>query len=260
MDDPESLYSAIVAEMEGLANAETAVKNRRWFKNADFNSYGLTTADLKRITHSIRKSIQRLSFPDRLILAEKLISSGIQEQASFANRVLALSAGQFDPSHLPYFDHYLDQVHSWATVDEFCTHVLPSLLLSHYQEVLPVLVGWSQAENRWKRRASAVAFVSKVGSSGKYTSDGLALCERLIWDKDDLVQKAVGWALKSLMRGAKEPVVEYVKNLRRRGVPSTITLYAIEELNGEERQEVLKVIPQEKPVADKKLFSGSEVK
>jgi 3-methyladenine DNA glycosylase AlkD len=62
-----------------------------------------------------------------------------------------------------------------------------------------------------------------------------------VWDQDDLVQKGVGWALKDCMRGDKERVLAYVKNLRRRGVPAVITLYAIRDLRGEERQAVLAV-------------------
>jgi hypothetical protein len=43
------------------------------------------------------------------------------------------------------------------------------------------------------------------------------------------------------MRSAQERVVEYVKELRRMGVPSTITLYAIRDLKGAERAAVLAI-------------------
>ena len=46
------------------------------------------------------------------------------------------------------------------------------------------------------------------------------------------------------MQGAKNRVIEYVKFLRRRGVSSKVTLYAIENLKGKERKEVLKVKPE----------------
>ena len=65
-----------------------------------------------------------------------------------------------------------------------------------------------------------------------------------MWDSHDLVQKGVDWALKDTRRGAKEKVLEYVKyvkDLRRRGVLSTITLYAIRDLKGAERKAVLEI-------------------
>ena len=81
---------------------------------------------------------------------------------------------------------------------------------------------------------------------GQFSDQLLSLCDRLIWDPEDLVQKGVGWALKDNMRGAHDRVVAYVKDLRRMGVPSTITLYAIRDLKGEERQAVLAVKKQKK--------------
>jgi len=43
------------------------------------------------------------------------------------------------------------------------------------------------------------------------------------------------------MRADKERVLEYVKSLRKRGVSSVITLYAIRDLKGKEREEVLEI-------------------
>ena len=74
----------------------------------------------------------------------------------------------------------------------------------------------------------------------------LGLCDKLIWAPEDLVQKGVGWALKDNLRGDREKVLAYVKDLRCQGVPSTITLYAIRDLKGAERQAVL-AIKKKKP-------------
>ena len=88
-----------------------------------------------------------------------------------------------------------------------------------------------------------VAFVRKIGESGDFTNDALELCNNLIWDKEDYVRKGVGWALKDNMRSGKRRVLDYVKSLRRKGVSSVITLYAIRDLKGKEREEVLKKKP-----------------
>ena len=56
---------------------------------------------------------------------------------------------------------------------------------------------------------------------------------------EDIVRKGVGWALKENMRSAPKKILPYVKGLRRRGVSSTIILYAIEDLKGAQRQAVL---------------------
>jgi 3-methyladenine DNA glycosylase AlkD len=116
-------------------------------------------------------------------------------------------------------------------------------LLSYPKEVLKILRRWNTAESLWKRRASVVAFTRRVGASGKFTDEALSLCDNLVWDMEDYVRKGVGWALKDLMRGDKEKVLKYVKELRRKGVSAVITLYAIRDLEGKERKEVLNINP-----------------
>jgi 3-methyladenine DNA glycosylase AlkD len=115
------------------------------------------------------------------------------------------------------------------------------MLGKYPDEVFQLLWKWNQSSNQWKRRASVIVFTRSIATSGRFIDETLSLCQNLIWDKEDLVRKGVGWALKDTMRADKEKVLEYVKSLRRRGVSSVITLYAIKDLKGQEREEVLKI-------------------
>ena len=58
------------------------------------------------------------------------------------------------------------------------------------------------------------------------------------------MRKGIGWALKDLMRGDKAPLIAYVETVRRRGVSSMITLYAMKDLRGAERQRLLAIRPR----------------
>jgi 3-methyladenine DNA glycosylase AlkD len=118
------------------------------------------------------------------------------------------------------------------------------LLFNYPNEVLQVLRRWNRAKSLWKRRASVVVLTRRVGASGRFTDEALELCNGLVWDGEDYVRKGVGWALKDVMQGDREKVLEYVKDLRRRGVSAMITLYAIRNLTGRERREVLNSKPQ----------------
>lgn len=57
------------------------------------------------------------------------------------------------------------------------------------------------------------------------------------------MRRGVGWALKDTVRADKKRVLEYVKSLRRKGISSTIALYAIRDMKGEEMEEVLSIKP-----------------
>ena len=119
--------------------------------------------------------------------------------------------------------------------------VIKPLLARYREDVMSLLEAWNRSSNRFKRRSSVVTFTRKVGESGEFTDEVLRLCENLIWDKEDIVQKGVGWALKDNLRSAPERILPYIEELRRKGVPSTITLYAIRDLKGAERDAILAV-------------------
>lgn len=243
----EGLYADLVKLFRQYANPALAAKNQKWYKNEDYQSYGLGENGYKAVDLLLRHEIRGLPLRGRLHLARWLVLSNLAEEADFANTILARSVKELSPVNFSYLDEHLNHFHSWAQTDSFCIDVLQPLLWQYPDQTLALLRTWNVSENLWKRRASVVAFVRKVGASGKYTQPALEMCENLLDAPEDLVQKGVGWALKDTMRGDKGRVLEYIKSLRRRGVPATITLYAIRDLKGAERQVVLDIKPGQKP-------------
>lgn len=236
----KTLYRKIKSDLLGSANKKAAEKDKKYHKYGDHRSYGITAPTLARILKSYKKEIRELSCKDTLALANLLYKDKIEEAILAGNFVLQTNIHCLGKSQLSFLDRALDCFCSWSTTDDFCIDVLQPVLINHRQETLSLLSKWNNSENMWKRRASVVAFVRKVGEGGEFTQPALDLCENLIWDREDLVQKGVGWCLKDLMRGEKIRVLNYVKQLRERGVPSTITLYAARDLKGKERAEILK--------------------
>ena len=155
--------------------------------------------------------------------------------------VITLSVKDLEPKHFVFLDNLPQHFTSWSHVDHLSLGVIQPLLGGYRKETLELLDDWSQSPVRWKRRASIVTFTREIAKSGDFTEEVVSLCEKLIWDEEDIVQKGVGWALKDNLRSAPDRILPYIKDLRRRGVPSAITLYAIRDLRGAEREEVLAV-------------------
>lgn len=236
-----ALYATIVSDLKKHTDKEGAEIAKRYHRYDGYESYGLLTPVLRSLLKQYKKDVQGLNCKDTLALAQKFYSSHIEEQVLAGNYVLQLNIDCLTPSNFGYLDKALDHFRSWSQIDDFCVEggkVLHPLLLKYPKETLALLRKWNTSKNMWKRRASVVPFTRKVGESGVFTNEGLELCENLVWDKEDLVQKAVGWALKDMMRGNKQKVLDYVKKIRKAGVPATITLYAIRDLKGEERKAV----------------------
>ena len=227
------LYKAIVSDLKKHEDKEGAAIAKSYHKYEGYESYGLTTPVVRKLLKQHKKDIQTLNCKEALALAQKLYTSHIEEQALAGNYVLQVNIDCLTPVQYSYLDKLLGHFRSWSAVDDFCVEggkVLHPLLLKYPKETLALLRKWNKSKNMWKRRASVVPFTRKAGESGRFTKEALELCENLIWAKEDLVRKAVGWCLKDVMRGDKKRVLAYVKSLRQRGVPSAITSYAVRDL------------------------------
>ena len=214
---------------------------RHYHKHDQYICYGLKMPDFHRMMKQYRPRFLELDLQKKLELAGGLLKTHIGELGHASIYVLSISAKQLQPKHFAILDAVAEEFRSWSQVDFFCTEVVPSPLFEYPKQMLELLGKWNRSPNRFKRRASVVTFIQDVAKSGRFLDDTLRFCENLIRDEEDIVRKGVGWALKINMRYTPQRVLEYVKDLRRRGVSSTITLYAIENLEPAIREEVLAI-------------------
>ena len=237
----DQLYSEIKKSLKKEANPKLAKKNKIYNKIPGCKEYGIKTPELRRMMRDYREKIKGLGLKQRKELSLKLYKSSYSEDALFANYILSESLDEFTPKDFSYLNKALACFSGWGATDDFCTRVLQPLLEKYPKQVLSLLKKWNKSKNIWKRRASVVAFTRSIGESGKYTNECLQMCENLLFAREDLIQKGVGWALKDCMRGSKKKVFSYIKKLRQLGVSSVITLYAIRDLSDAERNQILKL-------------------
>lgn len=91
---------------------------------------------------------------------------------------------------------------SWDKVDCFATYLSgPAWREGQISDA--TVHGWARSRDRWWRRAALVSTVAlKVKARGG-TGDAertLAVCRLLVRDRDDMVVKAMSWALRALSR------------------------------------------------------------
>ena len=241
----QEVYSEIVKQLEKLAESGSSEARLKWFrqqhKEIDLESYGIRTPEIRKLIKSSKSRFKQLNLKEKFDLAKMFYKSAFFEQATIGDTIIELSVSEVNPAYFNLLDEAVDHFNNWASVDWLCLRVLQPLLMKYRAETLRLLKKWNLSDNMWKGRASVVAFVRKIGSSGEFTDSVLEFCDNLIWDKEDLVRKGVGWALKDNIPGAGKRALDYVKALRRKGVSSVITLYAIRDVKGKEGQEVLKI-------------------
>ncbi len=135
------------------------------------------------------------------------------------------------------FDFYLAnarRANNWDLVDVTCRDVIGTYLLDKDRDVLYELAG---SENLWEQRIAIVSTWMFI-KHRDYT-DTLALSEKLLNHKHDLMHKAVGWMLREVGKKDRETLVEFLEE-HHKVMPRTALRYAIEHFSPEERAYFMK--------------------
>jgi 3-methyladenine DNA glycosylase AlkD len=106
----------------------------------------------------------------------------------------------------------------WGTVDAFGTILAgPAWRVGALGD--DVIAGWARSPDRWWRRAALVSTVAlnvpARGGSGDPVRT-LAVCDLLVDDRDDMVVKAMSWALRSLVDPDAQAVRDFLARHDRR--------------------------------------------
>jgi 3-methyladenine DNA glycosylase AlkD len=102
---------------------------------------------------------------------------------------------------------------SWWSVDAYA-RLLSGPAWLNRQVSDEVIHGWAQSGDRWWRRAALVSSVAlNIKSQGGYgdVPRTLAVCRLLVDDHDDMVVKAMSWALRALVPHDPEAVRDFLE-------------------------------------------------
>ena len=105
---------------------------------------------------------------------------------------------------------------SWEAVDTFAPY-LSGPAWREGQAPDSLIVRWARSKDRWWRRAALVSTVAlNLRARGGHgdARRTLLICELLTGDRDDMVVKAMSWALRELSRRDRKAVEEFVNTHR----------------------------------------------
>jgi 3-methyladenine DNA glycosylase AlkD len=212
----------------------------RYFRGpGDLGFYNVGTAAMRELARSIHAAHRiEWSIDEAMAFADMLIEDRHLEAKSVGIEVVARYRRDFTPRLLPAWKRWLVENHSanWATTDSICGALLGPLLLQHPELGARMRV-WARDRNMWVRRASIVGLIPRARRGGSLDLV-YEIARRLHSDREDLIQKAVGWALRE---AGKTDMARLERYLRANGavIPRTTLRYAIERFSPKRRREIL---------------------
>ena len=233
-------HASVSAALRRLARPAGGFDAVRYFRgDHGLRFYNVGTANVRSLARSIYdENRSEWSTDEAMRLANRLIRDPHLETKAVGIEVVSRYRRSFTPRLLTPWKRWLAQNLSanWATTDLICGTLIGPLLADHPQLIL-LMRAWATHRNMWVRRAAAVALIPPM-RRGLALDEAYRVAELLHPDREDLIQKAVGWMLREAGKQDPQRLERY---LRSNGaiIPRTTLRYAIERFPLAKRRDLL---------------------
>lgn len=227
------MVNGLQKDLKNLANKEKAKHLQRFFKTgpgqygAGDLFLGITVPDQRAIV----KKYKNLEIKD----LKEAIASKFHEERLTALLILVekfLKADEHGKKEI--FDFYIKNrrgINNWDLVDLTAPKIIGAYLADKDKALL---YQFAKSKDLWERRIAMLSCFYYIYQGD--CRDALKIAEILKDDKEDLIQKAVGWMLREVgKRCSKEKEEEFLKK-HYKTMPRTMLRYAIERFPEKERK------------------------
>lgn len=228
----------ILKELKKYASAKRKTSNE-WFFKTGKGQYGegdifigVSNPDAR----SVVKKFADLPFED----IKNSLASEIHEERLVAVLILVTQyeKAKDKATRLPNAQFYLqnmERVNNWDLVDSSAHKIVGQAILDGLigEELLDTL---AKSKNMWERRVAIIATMAMI-RVGQYDAT-LRIAQKLLSDKEDLMHKAVGWALREVWKKDSALCEQFLLAHYSR-LPRTTLRYAIERMEEGKRKKFL---------------------
>ena len=200
----------------------------------------IITGDIRKLSAKLFRQLEDKSIRNVFSICEEML-----EQHTWALSVIAYDfayrvKNQYNESTYDIFFRWLKAyVRGWGDCDDFCTHAFGELLRQD-KALFAKVITWTEDNDFWVRRASAVIMIPAILRRDYEGIHPLEISDRLMIDEHDLVLKGYGWMLKALSQVDMCCVEEYlIKNHER--MPRVAYRYALEKFDKDVRNRLMKL-------------------
>ena len=233
-------------------SAPHAQEVQRFFKE-EVQSRGWYTAELRKVAVRFRRSIrQEMGLPFLIQVADQLFSGEVLEEKTFAVLLLEKLVTDLGDDEFRLFESWISRVTSWADHDALVHSLIAPMIVAKPSRTTAAF-RWAKNKDRWHRRAASVALIQ--GTRNKmFFSHVEQLSDRLLLDRDDMVQKGLGWLLRETAKADPGRTLPYLSKIRQKA-PRLVLRTACETLPRNIREKILATVPRTPPRTEKRRLS-----
>ncbi|MCK9187418.1 MAG: DNA alkylation repair protein [Candidatus Colwellbacteria bacterium] len=233
---PSLDYKKVKKDLLSLSEKKRAKGLERFFKTGK-GEYGegdkflgITVPEQRRVAKKYFKEIG-------LDVIKELLNDGFHEARLTALIILVekfLSSKEEEKGKIfRFYLNHTDRINNWDLVDASAPKIIGDWLEDKDKKVLYRLAG---SKNLWERRIAIVSTFRFIDKGE--LDDAFSISKKLLDDREDLIHKAVGWALRECGKKDKKRLVKFI-NENGSKMSRTTLRYAIEKFPEKERKKIL---------------------
>jgi 3-methyladenine DNA glycosylase AlkD len=224
------------ARLKAAADPKFASSLRVFFKEP-VKPYGVRTPQVRELARLAYRELKPWPAADRDRFAEELWKSGMLEEGVLVCHLYRRFAKSCDEREFAMFERWIDRyVTNWSHCDGVSTWLIAASI-SNRPELTGRFARWTKSRNRWKRRSAAVSLILEA-KRGRSTETIFHICDLLLGDADDMVQKGVGWLLKETYPKKPRETLQFLAG-RRSNAPRLVLRLAAEKMTVRDKQRLL---------------------
>ncbi len=218
------------------ASAPHTEEVQRFFKE-EIRSRGWYTGELRKLAKRMSRTIADDAGIDYLFaVADDLFHGDVLEEKMLGVFLLQDRIDQLGEKHFQTLVKWLPRVSSWADHDGLASFLLgPMMVLDPRRRRFALQ--WTRSRHRWNRRAAAVSLIRGVRQK-MFAKEARQVTMALLNDRDDMVQKGLGWLLREQAKYDRAQALPVLWNIRNQA-PRLVLRTACETLPESVRQEIL---------------------
>lgn len=162
---------------------------------------GLSVPEVREVTRHVSREVKRWPAEPVLELVRRLIDSETFEGRQLAYEVLGRHRAAREALDAEMLEDLAQGMDNWVTVDTLAAEVVGRAWANGQIDDRTVK-SWARSDDFWWRRlalASAVALNTPARGGTGDAGRTLMLCHLLVADREDMVVKALSWALRSVI-------------------------------------------------------------
>jgi 3-methyladenine DNA glycosylase AlkD len=170
------------------------------------------TLSMRALRRRRSAALKSAEASDVIAIARALEKASPQEGKWVAYELIRFHPGAFAVVGKAEIEDFAGRIASWYASDAFGT-ILSGPLWAEDRLPDGLFESWSRSQNRWLRRSALVATVGLNASLPGRKGDPdrtFPICLTLAADRDDMVEKAVSWALRYLSQRDRTAVEAFM--------------------------------------------------